>query len=68
MKPIEEVIEQLSPELQDEVFDFARFLLEKKKRPIRKKMRLTWAGALREYKTKYTSVQLQKKAVEWWND
>jgi len=30
MRKIDELVEQLPPKLQDEVFDFAQFLLEKK--------------------------------------
>ena len=29
---------------------------------------MSWAGALKEYKEKYTSLELQKKALEWWGD
>jgi hypothetical protein len=31
-------------------------------------LKLDWAGALREYKDKYTSLNLQKKVSEWWDD
>ena len=50
MKKIDELIEQLSPELQDEVFDFAQFLLEKKTQPKQKKLRMSWAGRLKEFR------------------
>jgi len=37
MRKINELIERLPPELQDEVYDFAQFLLEKKTQPKQKK-------------------------------
>lgn len=36
-----------------------------KRKKGRKKLRQDWAGALREYKNQYTSLELQKKALEW---
>lgn len=68
MLPIEELIRQLPPESQQEVRDFAQFLLEKRKRKAGRKLRQDWAGALREYRSQYTSVELQKKALEWRGD
>lgn len=68
MKNINEVMEKLPPELQDEVVDFARFLLQKKSHSNQKKLNLNWAGGLREYRERFTSLQLQKKVFEWWGD
>lgn len=68
MSSLEEVIRQLPPALQQEVYDFAQFLLERKVQPKQKKLRLTWAGALREFRDQFTSLELQKKALEWWGD
>jgi len=68
MESIEELMEKLPPDLQQEVKDFARFLVEKKAKPRRKKLRLTWAGGLREFRDQYTSLELQKKSLEWWGD
>jgi galactose-1-phosphate uridylyltransferase len=68
MESIEELMAQLPPDLQQEVKDFARFLVEKKAKPRRKKLRLTWAGGLREFRDQYTSLELQKKSLEWWGD
>lgn len=30
-----------------------------------KKLSQNWAGALKEYRSQYTSLELQKKALEW---
>ncbi len=68
MKNIEEMIKELPPELQEEVIDFTEFLLEKKVHPKQKKLRMTWAGGLKEFRHQFTSLDLQKKALEWWGD
>jgi len=68
MQKVKDLIEQLPPDLQQEVQDFIEFLIEKKAQRRQKKLRLSWAGALQDYKDKYTSVELQKKALDWWGD
>ena len=68
MQTLKELIEQLPPELQEEVRDFVEFLLNKKVRKRRRKLRQDWAGALRKYRGQYTSLELQKKALEWRGD
>ncbi len=68
MKRLDEIIEQLPPELQDEVFDFAQFLLKEKVHSKQTKLRMSWAGGLIEFREKFTSMELQKKALEWWGD
>ena len=69
MKTIDEVVKVttgLPERLQREVRDFARFLAEKKAHPQRRKLRLDWAGGLRDLRDKYTSVELQHKVLDWW--
>ena len=68
MKSFEEMMEALPPELRQEVQDFAKFLFETKVRPKRSKLRLTWAGGLSEFRAQFTSLELQKKALEWRGD
>ena len=68
MKTIEEMIKELPSELQQEVLDFAEFLIEKRAQKKGRKLRQDWAGALREYRDQYTSLELQKKALEWRED
>ncbi|MEW6202616.1 MAG: DUF2281 domain-containing protein [bacterium] len=70
MKKLEEKIGELPIDLRQEVEDFVEFLIEKRKRK-KKKGHFTfgWAGALRELRDKYTSVELQHKITqEWWGD
>jgi len=68
MKTAEEIFKELPPDVKQEALDFAQFLLSKKNPPKQKHLRMSWAGALREYRDQYTSLELQKKALEWWGD
>lgn len=68
MKNLEEKIRELPPELQREVEDFVEFLMDKQAKRKQKKLRMSWAGALEEFRNQYTSLELQKKALEWWGD
>ncbi len=66
-KEIQKLLDRLSPEEQKEVIDFVEFLLTKKQTETTKqnRLQLSWAGGLKAYKDKYTSVELQKKALDW---
>jgi|UniRef100_A0A7C6EBM3 AAA+ ATPase superfamily predicted ATPase len=68
MEPLEKMIERLPPELRQEVQDFIQFLLEKRIRKPKSKLRLDWRGALRDLRDQYNSVELQHKILEWWGD
>ena len=68
MEPIESMIKRLPPHLQKEAIDFIQFLIEKHVNKKRTHLKLDWAGDLSNYKDKYTSLNLQKKALEWWDD
>lgn len=61
-------MKQLPPELQQEVVDLAQFLVQKRISKRGRKLRQDWAGALSEYRDQYTSLELQKKALEWRGD
>ena len=62
---VEEKIKKLPPELHKEVEDYVDFLLQKTEKKPGKKLGLEWLGGLKEYRDKYTSLELQKKALEW---
>ena len=68
MKSVEETIKELPPELQREVLEFAEFLKQRRSKRKQTRLRLSWAGALSEYGDRYTSLNLQKNALEWWGD
>ena len=63
-----EMIVSLPPELQREVQEFVTALVETRVRPRQKYLQLTWAGGLREFRDRFTSLELQRKALEWWGD
>jgi len=65
---IEELIRALPADLKRELADFAEFLLKKHAARRKKRLSLDWAGGLREYRNQYTSLELQKKSLEWWGD
>jgi len=65
MLTLEESIKVLPPNLKKEVFDFVQFLLGKQTKR-KTQLSLDWAGKLQKYKNQFTSVELQKKALEWW--
>jgi hypothetical protein len=69
-KRLEDIIKELPEDLRKELEDFAHYLWERKFRQghKRKKLLLTWAGGLKEYRDRFTSLELQKKALEWWTN
>jgi len=72
MKALDEIVDQLPPEKQQEVFEFAQGLLDKKekgKSQGKRYLTLTktnWRGVLREWRDEYTSVELQHKILDLW--
>ena len=69
MTALEKLIEELSPELRQEVEDFARFLLTTRvthpQREVRAKPTFRWAGAAKDLRGQYTSVDLQHEISDW---
>jgi hypothetical protein len=61
-------IDQLLPEDQREVQNLVESLLKKRNKKTGRKLKQDWAGALKEYRDQYTSLELQKKALEWRGD
>ncbi len=68
MKTLEEKIRKLPPELQEEVEDFIQFLLKKHRKRKKKFLKQDWAEAIKPFRDQYTSLQLQKKSLEWRGD
>jgi hypothetical protein len=68
MSEIEEMAKKLPPDLRIQVQNFIEFLIERKKQNRRPTLRQDWAGALRDLKNEYTSLDPQKKALEWRGD
>ena len=63
-----EKIKKLPPKHLQEVEDFVKSLIEKRSIKAGRKLRQDWAGGLKEYRDRYTSLELQKKALEWRGD
>ncbi|MEW6171998.1 MAG: DUF2281 domain-containing protein [Bacillota bacterium] len=61
---LKEIIEQLPPDLQQEVKDFAEFLLAKRAKKPCRLPKFDWAGALKDLREYYSSVELQHKILE----
>lgn len=68
MKTLDELISELPLEWKEEVRKFVESLHQRKSTQKQRKLQLTWAGGLREYREKFTSLELQKKALEWRGD
>jgi len=60
-------IKHLPEPLQHEVEDFVDLLVKKRMSLQKKKLRMTWAGALAEYRDQFTAMELQKKSLDWWD-
>lgn len=67
-RPIEELVRELPAASQAEVRNFVEFLLEKRKRKGSNPLKQQWAGALSDYRDQYTSLELQKLALDWRGD
>jgi hypothetical protein len=59
VKPIDEMVNELAPGQQAEVRDFVEFLLARQGSNRRGTPRFDWAGALKDMRDDYTSVDLQ---------
>jgi hypothetical protein len=64
-KSLMELVQELPPEERAAVRDFAEFLLARRERPGSRKLKQGWAGALRDYREKYTSLELERLALTW---
>ena len=65
MHRIEALVEQLPPDMVQQVEDFVEFLLEKRVAKPRRKPNFGWAGALRDLRDQYSSVELQHQITAW---
>jgi len=67
VKEINEKIKKVPPHLVPEIMDYIDFLINKygtstkKRRPFK----FLWQGGLSEIAKKYSSVELQHKAMDW---
>jgi len=66
MQNLEKKVKSLPLDLHDEVGDYIDFLINKRMKPVKKRVGLTWKGALRDDNEKISSVDLQHKSLAWW--
>ncbi|MCS4542091.1 MAG: DUF2281 domain-containing protein [Euryarchaeota archaeon] len=66
-KDIEVKVRELPEDLRGAVLDYMDFLLQKykSKKVAAKKFRFNWEGGLSNIRKKFTSVELQHRALEW---
>jgi hypothetical protein len=62
---LEKKISSLPPHVISELETFIDFLLKRNERSKSRKIGQTWAGGLKGFRKRYTSLELQKKALEW---
>ena len=63
------LIDELPPEQKKEVEDFVLFLHKKYMRDYRtNKFTFEWEGALIGFADKYSAVELQQLANQWWEE
>jgi hypothetical protein len=64
-KSLEELVRELPPDVEQEVRDFVEFVLQRRTRKPLGRPDFEWAGALKDMRDHYTSVELQHKLSEW---
>lgn len=67
-KTIEDLIHSLPADLQQEVFDFARFLAETRMSRPKYVFKFDWEGGLSDLRDRYTSVELQHDILKQRDD
>lgn len=66
MNTIVKEIEEMPAEIQREALDFAFFLMTKRSaHSIAGTVKQRWSGALREFRSQFTSLELQKRDQDW---
>lgn len=64
MPTMMERIQNLPPDLQDEVLDFAEFLAARRSLKPTGQLNLDWRGALQHLREEHASVDLQHEALK----
>lgn len=64
-KPLDVLVKGLPPEIRKEVKKFVASLIRKRQKRPSGRLKFDWAGALKDLRDQYTSVELQHKISEW---
>ena len=67
-KSLDELVRELPAVSQAEVRSFVESLLRKRDGKSAGKLRQSWAGALSDFREEYSSLELQKKSLDWRGD
>ena len=54
--------------MRSEVREFIEFLLAKRRQRKNNTLEQDWAGALRDHRQRYTSLDLQRESLHWRGD
>jgi hypothetical protein len=65
VRPLDELMRDLPVEHHNEVRAFVEFLLAQRKPHPRRPPKFLWAGALKDLRDRYTSVDLQHQIAKW---
>jgi hypothetical protein len=64
-KTLEELVRRVPPEYQDQLRNYVESLLATEPVGQRSRPQFAWAGALRDLRDRYTSVELQHRIARW---
>jgi len=64
-KPLEDLVKELPPALRDQVQHFVEFLLSQDQNVPPGVPAFSWAGALKDTSSRYSSVDLQHLIARW---
>lgn len=62
---IDVAIKKLPPHLQEQALSYITSLVDQSERKSGH-MQFNWAGCAANLKNQYTSIELQKKILDWW--
>ncbi len=65
MESLAKKIQNLPPDLQEQANDFIEFLINRKKRKMKRTPKLDWVGGLRQFRSQFSALELQKQSLEW---
>jgi hypothetical protein len=63
---VEPVLKKMPPDVQRRVLKYIEALSARTHEKSHGTMKFAWAGACADMNKEYTSVQLQKKILDWW--
>jgi formate dehydrogenase maturation protein FdhE len=67
-KPLDQLLKELPAEAQEKVREVVEALLAKHEKASPRHLSQIWAGALQDFRHEFTSIELQKKSLDWRGD